>query len=169
MQRGERFALGAGLAGLAADLGIVLFFFLPGSPTPRFPPSVPATAAVVGVMTYGWVLVAWVLTRRALNRARRRHRPSTHARLARAELSQNTLWTVLGMGLLLVPLQFAVLGTRFPRSDPMFRMVDRETDIMEWTISIGFMSVVSVAVLGAAVYYTIILLMPVIYRDVRAR
>jgi type VI protein secretion system component VasK len=166
MTRGERFAVAAGAAGLAADLAIAAWFFSPDAPVLRgVPLAPPRIAAMVGVMTYGWLLVAWVLVRRAMRHAKLRHRSTRHVKVARSELSRNTVITVGGMGLLLVPLQFGMLANRIPPEEGMFRA----RDMIEWYISIGFLSLITLVIIGVAIYGIILLLMPVVYRDVQAQ
>lgn len=166
MSRGEKFAVAAGALGLVADLAIAVYFLSPDAPVqPGMPLSLPPLAAVIAVMTYGWLLVAWVLVRRAMRHAKRRHRSTAHVRVAKSELSQKTLITVGGMGLMLVPLQFVIIGSRLPRSAGVFQA----RDMIEWYISIGFLSLVTIVAIGAAIYLIILLLMPVVYRDVQAQ
>lgn len=166
MSRGEKFAIAAGTVGLVLDVVIAAYFFSPGSPVQRgVPLGLPPLAAIVGVMTYGWLLIAWVLVRRAMRHAKRRHRSTAHVKVARSELSQKTLITVGGMGLMLVPLQFGVIGNRLPRSAGTFQA----RDILEWYLSIGFLSLVTLVAIGFAIYLVILLLMPVVYRDVQAQ
>jgi type VI protein secretion system component VasK len=166
MNRGEKFALGAGLVGLAFDLVVAVYFFSPESPLRRgLSLSPPRLSAMVGVMTYGWLLVTWVLVRRAMRNAKRRHRPSEHTQLPRSELAQKTRMTVAGTGLVMLPVQFAMLGNYLTRSSPVFQA----RDVLEWYISIGFLSLATLLVIGLCIYACILQLMPIIYHDVHKR
>lgn len=164
MQREEAFALAAGVACLAVNAVIV------GSVlTPERVADAPLLAPLVlGAVTYGWLLVAWMLVRRTLVHKRRRQRPSARVRLSRSDLQRTAMTTVAGLGLVMGPLLFSIFGTRFPMSHPMLgTRLGGANDPMAWGVVVGAMSMGTLVIVGVVVFYAITLLMPVVYTDVR--
>ena len=163
MRREESFALGAGLTCLAVNLAVVGYFFAPG---PR--DAAASAPLVLGGLTYAWLLVAWMLVRAALVRARRRHRPTSKVRLARSEIWRTARFTVVGLGLVVGPALFAIVGTRFPLSHPLFATpLATGGDPVAWGLMVGGISAATLLVVGLSVFFAITLLMPLVYQDVR--
>lgn len=164
MRREEGFALGAGLACLAVNaviLGTVA--------TPARVHDAPLLAPLVlGAVIYGWLLVAWTLVRRTLVHKRRKQRPTARVRLSRSDLKRTALTTVAGLAMVMAPVLFSIFGTRFPMTHPMLgTRLGGSADPMAWGLVVGAMSVGTLVVAGAAVFFAIVLLMPVVYTDVR--
>lgn len=163
MRREETFALGAGLTCLAVNLAVVGYFFAPG---PR--DAGVSAPLVLGGLAYSWLLVAWMLVRTAVVRARRRKRPTSGVRLARSEISRTALLTVVGLGLVLGPVLFAIVGTRFPLSHPLFATVLAPGgDPVAWGLMVSAITGGTLLAVGASVFFAITLLMPLVYRNVR--
>lgn len=164
MRREEAFALGAGVTCLALNAVVAAAVLTPervaGAPLPA--------PLVVGAVTYAWLLVAWMLVRRTLVYRRKRRRPTGRVRLSLSDLKRTALMAVIGLGLLLGPVLFSIFGTRFPMSHPMAgTKLDGSADPLAWGMIVGAMCLTTLLVAGAAVFYAITLLMPVVYSDVR--
>lgn len=164
MRREEAFALGAGVVCLAANAVIAAVLLTPS----RMAGAPLLAPLVLGVVTYGWLLVSWMLVRRTLVYRRKRRRPTGRVRLSLSDLKRTALMTVIGLGTVLAPVLFSIFGTRFPMTHPIAgTRLDGSADPLAWGMIVGAMSLATLLVAGAAVFYAITLLMPVVYSDVR--
>lgn len=142
----EKYGFITGAIGLIADAQSLLPSLF-GNQSPSV--SEDLNTAITGlIIPYGWLAVAWTFTRSGLSRisdeSYRRHYISSYA--ARS---------VAGLGILIAPLVLAWLRAAF------------HSDVA--TVPVGIVLISVCLILGAAIYNSIALLMPLCYNDLVVR
>jgi len=164
MKKSEVFALLTGLIGLAADLiTICLFISQKASGGPA--PSLASNIIIAGSMIYGWFIISWVLVRRAWVRYSAKKPKWTLSYFRQDALYKRATYTVAATGFLLLPLQWLFLSIVLPFNDTIFHDGPQKTNKLQWFSFICFISIISLAVIGASILAAMGLLMPVIYED----
>ncbi len=183
MKRAELFALSAGTIGLIADaIGLSAFLFQRASvSSPGTETSLLLKLIAVFSLIYGWFIISWILVRRSWiktypikssdvsdgsltrseRRAMRRNRkfPNFDA------FQKKVRYTVIGIGVLLLPLQILFFSTVLSVQDAGIQDTNQSIIQYRWVGFIFLVSLVALAVIGAVVHLSVELLMPIIYDD----
>ena len=162
MNRGEAFALGAGVLALALALAAAGLLLPPAADAPVRRDAVPALVLSAAVL-YAWVVVAWVLVRRSIHHIH----GSTHSRSSgTSRFARRLAQTLVGTALLVLPILMVIVSSRVPTAPADSQESALEASV-HWFAVVGGLSLAAVLVAGTLMFFALRYLMPVVYRDLR--